>query len=63
MADKADNEMVSLRVDVTRAFRTRLRTEASRAEKNMGEFLEMIADKPLRQIELKALEKAKANDS
>ncbi len=55
--------MVSLRVDVTRAFRTRLRTEASRAEKNMGEFLEMIADKPLRQIELKALEKAKANDS
>lgn len=54
MANKAD-DTVSLRVDVSRDFRARLRAAAARADKNMGDFLEMIAAEPLREFELKLL--------
>ncbi len=60
MADSAKDDVVSLRVDVSRDFRTRLRAAAARAEKTMGEFLEMIAEDSLREFEVKTLDGGKS---
>ncbi len=57
MPDKDD--IVPLRVDVSRELRTRLRTQASRLEQTMGQLLERLLDEPLTELELEGLEKAK----
>lgn len=57
--DKDAEKIVQLRVDISDSLRTRLKTQAVRKGVTMGELLEQIADEPLRQLELEALEKAK----
>lgn len=50
---------VMLRVEIPENLRTRLKTQAVRKGITMGELLQEIADEPLRQLELEALENAK----
>lgn len=45
-----------LRVEVSEVFRTRLKSQAVRVGKTMGELIEQLAEEPLRKLELEALE-------
>ena len=58
MPEKSEDTVV-LRVEVAPSFRARLKAAAARAEKTMGEFLETIAEDPLREFEVQVLESTK----
>ena len=53
-------DTVPLRIEVTPEFKARLRGYSARIGIPMGQLLEALADEPLRQRELEALEKTKA---
>ncbi|WP_041781615.1 hypothetical protein [Allocoleopsis franciscana] len=57
--DKDAEKTVQLRVDIPDALRTRLKTQAVRRGVTMGELLQELIEKPLRHLEIEALEEAK----
>jgi len=54
-------DIVSLRLDVPRDFRTRLKTQSVRLGKKMSDLVEELIDEPLRQLEVETIEKARAS--
>jgi predicted DNA-binding protein len=52
-------DTVSLRVEVPRELRTRLKTQSARLGKTMSELLEELIEQPLRELELSALKNLK----
>lgn len=57
--DKHAEKTVQLRVDIPESLRTRLKTQAVRRGVTMGDLLQDLLDKPLRGLELEALEEVK----
>lgn len=45
-------DTVMLRVEISEELRSRLKSQAVRVNKTMGELLEELIEKPLRQLEL-----------
>lgn len=49
---KLKKDTVMLRVEISGELRTRLKSQAVRVNKTMGELLEQLIEKPLRELEL-----------
>lgn len=54
------DDVVSLRVEVPKELRTRLKTQSARLGKTMSELLQELIDQPLRDLELSAFDKLKS---
>ena len=57
--EKQAERTVQLRVDIPEALRTRLKTQSVRRGITMGDLLQDLIEKPLKDLEIEALEEAK----
>lgn len=48
-------DTVMLRVEISEELRTRLKSQAVRVSKTMGELLEELIERPLRELELESV--------